>query len=433
MYYISAVILSVKLFRAKFDVKKFAISFLYYIALLIVIIIGSEADIMHDIMWLSMLVNVFLTRFCVKPIRSGTILSIYVFLFFVNSLVLSFVYIFFSQEQYEKMDIYIEFILNFLSMVCCILAGYTGINTKLCRILDCTSKAIKRLILSLTVCMTFMAALFLFLLPMYLSQSKKPTAYEIVMKILFISVIVIVMIIVFLLLAYSVSNKHIRNIADNFEKQIKAQSDYYVTLSKYNFDLRRFRHDYKNMCIGLRALISEEKYDQALEMLDNNAHVFDTGLVKFDTGNGIVNALLADKQRKADEIGTDIKFEGSLPPNMIDPADLCIIFGNTVDNALEACGKINTETEKQILIKSICNSGFVFINITNPVDKKVSMKGHIPKTSKPDKDMHGFGLYSVEKALKRYQGNLSLDCDDKNFCVSMELCMQNDRPPITDN
>ena len=158
------------------------------------------------------------------------------------------------------------------------------------------------------------------------------------------------------------TNTHMKSIFQNYQQQIDAQAKFYVQLSKSNFELRRFKHDYKNMEIGLRKLISDGKNKEALEMLNNQNITLNSTSLRFDTGNGIVDALLAGKQQQADEINTIISFEGAVPNESIQPVDLCIIFGNPLDNAIEACANIADEYTKEIHLSCVCNSGFIFIS-----------------------------------------------------------------------
>lgn len=177
------------------------------------------------------------------------------------------------------------------------------------------------------------------------------------------------------------------------------------------------------MRIGLTRLLAEGKSEEALKLLEAQNQEIDSTAVAFDTGNGIVDALLTDKKRQADEINTTISFEGAVPGDSIEAVDLCIIFGNPLDNAIEACAEIDKEPPKEIHISCVCNSGFAFIEIKNPVLKKVEIRSNLPETTKPNKEMHGFGLYSLEKVIKKYDGEVSCECDKTTFKLSMEFCI----------
>ena len=240
-------------------------------------------------------------------------------------------------------------------------------------------------------------------------------------KYLFVIILILLSLIVPLLIIYSMTNKHMKHLSNNYKNQIDAQSVFYVQLAESMFELRRFKHNYKSTNIGLMKLLSEGKSNEALKLLEAQNQELDSASVQFDTGNGIVDALLSDKQSQADKINTMIKFEGAIPRKAIEAVDLCIIFGNPLDNAIEACAKIDADTQKEIHISCACNSGFAFIEIINPVQNKVEIRGNLPETTKPDKEMHGFGLYSLEKIIKKYNGEVTCECDETTFKLSMEF------------
>lgn len=217
------------------------------------------------------------------------------------------------------------------------------------------------------------------------------------------------------------SNKQIKKISENYMNQIESQSRFYSQLSKSYFELRKFKHNYNNTSIGLKKLLEDGNIKEALELLKTQDDELKLLSIQFDTGSGIVDALLTDKQKQADNINTTITFEGSVPGEAIEAVDLCIIFGNPLDNALEACAKIDAEAPIEIHISCACNSGFIFIDITNPVKNKVEIRGNLPETTKPDKEMHGFGLYSLEKVIKKYDGEVTCECDETTFKLSMEF------------
>ena len=212
--------------------------------------------------------------------------------------------------------------------------------------------------------------------------------------------------------------------SENLENQFKIQADYYASLAKSNFELRQFRHDYNNMKIGISELIKDGKNKEALKMLDycDNKLISAISKCKFDTGSNIVDALLADKQEKAKTYNTQLIFQGAIS-NKIAPTDLCVIFGNALDNAIDACEKIKSPEDKIIQINCECNGGFFFISITNPVCKDISICDNTIPSSKKDKISHGFGLLSINRVTKKYEGKVNLSCVNKKFKISIDLCL----------
>ncbi len=230
--------------------------------------------------------------------------------------------------------------------------------------------------------------------------------------------IVLFTLIVMAVIMYSMTNRIIKNKAENYEKLITAQYDYYTQLSRSYLEIRRFKHDYKNMQIGLKKLLSDNKTKEALAMLATMDEQPDNH-IRFNTGNSIVDALLSDKLKAAEENHIVIVFEGTVPVNAVENVDLCVIFGNALDNAMEACEKIHSPSEIHILSK--CSGSFALIEISNPVSEKVEIHNILPETTKPDSDIHGFGLYSIQQVIKKYDGTIKCECDDSVFRLSIEL------------
>lgn len=215
--------------------------------------------------------------------------------------------------------------------------------------------------------------------------------------------------------------------AKNFEHQIEVQAGYYKDLSESNYELRRFKHDYKNMRIGVTKCIRDGNIKEAEKILsdcDSSLNQTTQTLFKFDTGNGIVDAILSEKQKKAAAVNAEIVFSGAVCASAIDATDLCVIFGNTLDNAVEACAKAEPEKEKEISV--ICKSmgGFMYLEIVNPVIENIEIKNNRLQTTKQDKENHGFGIYSLQKTVDKYNGTLSFSCVDKQFKVELMLELQ---------
>ena len=165
-----------------------------------------------------------------------------------------------------------------------------------------------------------------------------------------------------------------------------------------------------------QALALIQKYNNAL----NSPGTFRP---TFDTGNGIADALLTDKSEKASAINAEIAFHGAIPQDALSPTDLCVILGNTLDNAIEACQKLDLKTDKTIAIDCNCRSGFLFLSISNPVSEKVIIHDNYISTTKENKTLHGFGLYSLQSVVKRYGGEVKLSSTDDCFTVDIDMCI----------
>ena len=405
LYYICSIFISTRILNTDCSIIRIMISMLGFTPLLFGLIINDK-NLAFTIIESYLFIEILLTKFTVPKISVFKIIKIYLFIFFFNTLFgicIDYIFSFAKNINWQ-----IELFVNLLTSAGIILICHTRQTEKIKRMLNLTPHFIKTLML-ITLIICSLLSVLIIKSSFFDIYSKK----EDLIKSLFMSLVLLFSLIMPIIIIYSMTNTHMKSIFQNYQQQIDAQAKFYVQLSKSNFELRRFKHDYKNMEIGLRKLISDGKNKEALEMLNNQNITLNSTSLRFDTGNGIVDALLAGKQQQADEINTIISFEGAVPNESIQPVDLCIIFGNPLDNAIEACANIADEYTKEIHLSCVCNSGFIFIEITNPVQQRVEIQGNFPKTTKSDSEMHGFGLYSLDQIIQKYDGEITCQCDDR--------------------
>ena len=220
------------------------------------------------------------------------------------------------------------------------------------------------------------------------------------------------------------TNTYLKKQNENFERELEAQANHYVAIAESNKELHRFKHDFKNLRIGITKALESGDSGMALSMIENGQKDFidaTESIVKFNTGNGIVDAILNEKQKAANSTNTNIVFDGMIPQNIFTPTDLCVIFGNTLDNAIEACEKLPHSQEKTISVSVRCVGGIAFISITNPVEKKVVVNNNTIQTTKKNRAEHGFGLYSLGKIAKKYSGEMNIVSEDKQITVMLDM------------
>ncbi len=310
----------------------------------------------------------------------------------------------------------------YIILLCiCLLIAHTKVKYKLQLIKNMTPRFLKTIILILLIITSITSTM---LFSVY-DRASNPNWVSF-LQLLILIMMVFVFALFPIVISHAINNQHLKQLTANYQKQIQAQAEHYEALAKSNFELRRFRHDFKNVWIGLNQLIQSNQSQEALELLENyHTSVVQTtnGILPFDTGNGIVDALLTDKYHLAQKINTNIVFEGMVPPKGISATDLCVLFGNTVDNALEACEKFPADKPKAIHIKCQYAGGFLLTYISNPVVENISIRNNSIPTTKEDKALHGFGLYSLEQIVKKHDGQMKLTCNDYLFEASIDLCV----------
>lgn len=205
-------------------------------------------------------------------------------------------------------------------------------------------------------------------------------------------------------------------------QKLNDQLVYATQKEKSDEMLRSFRHDFKNHSLVLNAMLESGNMTGAKAYLTGLTGELNGAMPKFSTGNEVVNSLLNIKSSSAAKDDIKISIEGSIPPQGIEPKDMCIIVGNLLDNAIEACRKLPKTVARQITIQTGMEGNMLFISIQNPSpgSETVSADG-LPKTTKTNSRVHGIGLKNVRDIANKYNGRLSVSMKNSFFNADVLL------------
>ncbi|MDD6848324.1 MAG: GHKL domain-containing protein [Oscillospiraceae bacterium] len=213
------------------------------------------------------------------------------------------------------------------------------------------------------------------------------------------------------------SKNYYKKISEIANEQSKKQFHYYQKLLEKDKLLREFKHNYKNQVIVLKAYLAKGNITSAQNYLSDSFD-FINEISDIQTGNYILDVLISDKKQNAN--GIDIEIKGHISAGFIEPIDICTIFGNALDNAIDACQKIKKHN-KVIKINIQENANTVHICISNTVDEPVRIINNSISTTKPDKVNHGLGLYSINKSVEKYNGSVNIECNNNVFSINILL------------
>lgn len=133
------------------------------------------------------------------------------------------------------------------------------------------------------------------------------------------------------------------------------------------------------------------------------------------TGNSALDAILNTKKALAESKGITVDMEVQISNRLpLEPVDVCVIFGNALDNAIEACDRI-TQGEKKISLVLVQREGKLLCYLTNTAPINSSKDFSI--TSKSDKKNHGFGLVNLKESLEKYDSEPVIDYKDGLFSM----------------
>ena len=204
------------------------------------------------------------------------------------------------------------------------------------------------------------------------------------------------------------------------EAYLAAELEYIGQYKKKQVETNRFRHDIKNNLALTQMMLDEGHVEEAREHLKDMLGKVSSLSPKYVTGDEMLDIIISMKADKMDELNIRFTLDGVADGGLqMKPMDMCSIFANALDNAIEAASKC----EEPFVSFSIKRTDkFFVIKITNSAEKKIdigkllSTSGY---TSKSDKDHHGFGLMNVRRAVEDYNGILKAESDEKSFTLSI--------------
>ncbi|MBU3134288.1 ATP-binding protein [Clostridium gasigenes] len=230
---------------------------------------------------------------------------------------------------------------------------------------------------------------------------------------------------IFLLSNISLINIMWRIIKDNnlkienkiINNKMEIQYKYYLNLQKYQSKTRKLYHDMNNHIICIQNMY--EKNDIADKYVEDIHNKLKECNPIFNTNSVILDVILNEKKSSCDinniELLVDLNFQGY---EFIEMPDICSIFSNIIDNAIEANNKLTDEKILKIikLRGTIVNSFFV-IKCENPKKNLIISKNNKILTDKKDGFLHGIGISSIKTSVEKYGGNLEIKSSDTKFII----------------
>lgn len=175
-------------------------------------------------------------------------------------------------------------------------------------------------------------------------------------------------------------------------------------------------HDLKHQIRVLRNADKDE-LDRYLGEIEKSVKIYEA-IVK--TGNDVFDTILTEKSLYCQEHQIQVSCVADTSQmGFMDTIDLYALLGNAMDNAIEAVEKFEEPQMRQIDVMIYSQQNFLVMNIINPVAEELVYEDGLPVTTKPDKQVHGFGLHSMKQILKKYDGFLNVSEEDGCFSLKM--------------
>jgi sensor histidine kinase regulating citrate/malate metabolism len=225
------------------------------------------------------------------------------------------------------------------------------------------------------------------------------------------------------ILVMNAADKSLREKNEYQETYLNAELEYIERYKNAQTETRAFRHDIINNLSLTSMMLDEGKVEDAsqhLKELLGNVRALSPSIITGDEMLDCIVAMKADKMKELDiRFTTDGVVDGGLH---MKPMDVCSIFANALDNAIEAARKVKKEPWIDLKIKR--TEKFFVLKISNAAEGKVNVEKLFMSngyTSKNDKEHHGFGLRNIRQAVEEYDGLVKAEAEESTFGLSIMI------------
>ena len=229
-----------------------------------------------------------------------------------------------------------------------------------------------------------------------------------------------------ILLVMNAAEKSLKEKNEYQETYLAAELEYIEQYKRTQTETRAFRHDIINNLSLTDMMLDEGKADEAsahIKQLLGNVRALSPSIITGDEMLDCIVAMKADKMKeKAIQFTSDGVVDGGLHMKAM---DICSIFANALDNAIEAADKTVPEAWVDLKIKR--NDKFAIIKISNSALGKVDVEKLFMSsgyTSKKDTEHHGFGLSNIRRTVEDYDGLIKAESEDNSFSLSIMITRQ---------
>jgi len=207
------------------------------------------------------------------------------------------------------------------------------------------------------------------------------------------------------------------------EQLIELQKQQYLELADQLEVTRKTRHDMRHHLRTMKSMCASGDYGRLEEYINDISQTVEAPSYIKVCSNHAANALLSHYIERARAKGIALKIRLFIDDNIcIKDADLCVLLGNAVENAFEACMEI-PEHERFVHIVSSENAGRLYIVFGNSFDGKIDERDGKYYSRKRNYVSSGVGIDSIRAIAQKYGGSVRIDIEDKVFKLSVMLSL----------
>lgn len=192
---------------------------------------------------------------------------------------------------------------------------------------------------------------------------------------------------------------------DMLVKNYQQISDFYTMNAKLH-------HDMKHHMNVLYHMLGNGEEEEARQYIGSLQETIPMLSIKSWTGIDVVDVILNEMEKKAEVKGVSLNIKAHMLPLdlLFEKKDMCVLFANLLDNAVEAA-----LSEINIIIKYV--RGMLLVQIENDYQTRPILENGRLVTTKKDKSNHGFGTQNIKQVIDKYHGSIEYELFNDRFHI----------------
>jgi sensor histidine kinase regulating citrate/malate metabolism len=199
--------------------------------------------------------------------------------------------------------------------------------------------------------------------------------------------------------------------------QLAVQKEYYEALRGQMNEIREIKHDIRHFVGAMRQLAGAGKFDELRVFLDEYSEKTETDQLPVFCENVIANSIIGYYYMRAKEFGISFESRCNIRKQVVmSDSDLCIVLGNALENALEACKHMDSSEIRFVSIEAGKIKGQGLFKVINSYNGRLEIRDGHCISSKGGK-FNGLGIRNIKKVMESYRGFVKIEHDEKKFTL----------------
>jgi len=201
------------------------------------------------------------------------------------------------------------------------------------------------------------------------------------------------------------------------KRQIATQKEYYDALSEQVNEILEIKHDIRHFVGVIKGLSENGRFDELNHFLNEYDEMTETEPLPIFCENVVANSILGYYSLMAKEDGISFHCACCIQRQLsISDTDLCIVLGNAVENAIEACRKLDNPEARFVSVEARTKNNQLLLKIENPYNGRLKIQNGDYISTKNEK-FHGLGIKNIKRVVEAYGGFIKTEYSGRIFTL----------------